>query len=129
MKTGQALRFISSLRLCLCHLANFLLDLRPQVRQGEVLSDMKSSILALDKTTGAWTQSIVASAAPSSSSGMPSAVPAWHMEAFGSESFRNAFVRGLHVFVIMVCWYFKGAMLAFQWVFPKQKEYVKTKTK
>lgn len=41
--------------------------------------------------------SSIASAAPSSSSGMPSAVPAWHMEAFGSESFRNTFVRGLHV--------------------------------
>lgn len=46
---GQALRFISSLRLCLCHLANFFLDLRPQVRQGEVLS-WKSSILAFCKT-------------------------------------------------------------------------------
>ncbi len=36
---SQALRFISSLGLCPRHLANFLLDLRPQVRQGEVLSD------------------------------------------------------------------------------------------
>ena len=48
----------------------------------------------------AWTQSILASAAPSSSSGMPSAVPAWHMEVFGVESLHNAFVRGLHVVIL-----------------------------